>query len=51
MSTNDREAFRDVSLHVKDAMPQAFKDVTIIHPYIRKGNAKIFDSHKGIFLL
>ena len=51
MSTNDRETFRDVLLHVKEAIPQEFKDVAIINPYVRKGKAQIFGNHRGIFLL
>ena len=51
MSTNDRETFRVVLLHVKKAIQQEFKDVAIIHPYLRKGNAQICDSHRGTFLL
>ena len=32
----------------KKAIPQEFSDVAIIHPYIRKGNAQVCDSHRGI---
>ena len=35
----------------KEAVPQEFSDVAIIHPYIGKGNAQVCDSHRGIFLL
>ena len=35
----------------KEAIPQEFKDVAIIHPYIRKGNAQVCDNHRGISLL
>ena len=35
----------------KEAIPQEFNDVAIIHPYIRKGNAQVCDSHRGISLL
>ena len=33
---------------MKEAILQEFKDVSIIHPYIRKGNAQVCDSHRSI---
>ena len=35
----------------KEAIPQEFKDATIIHLFKRKGNPQICDNHRGIFLL
>ena len=35
----------------KEAIPQKFKDVAIIHPYIRKGKAQVCDCHRGISLM
>ena len=35
----------------KEAILQEIKDVAIIHPDIRKGNAQVYDSHRGISLL
>ena len=35
----------------KAAIPQEFKDVSIIHLYKRKGNAQVCDNHRGISLL
>ena len=33
------------------AIPQEFKDASIIHLYKRKGNAQVCDNHRGISLL
>ena len=35
----------------KEAIPQEFKDASIIHLYKRKGNAQDCDNHRGISLL
>ena len=35
----------------KEAIPQKFKDATIIHLFKRKGNPQICDNHRGISLL
>ena len=35
----------------KEAIPQEFKDETIIHLYKRKGNPRVCDNHRGISLL
>ena len=35
----------------KEAIPQEFKDATIIHLFKRKGNPEVFDNHRGISLL
>ena len=35
----------------KEAIPQDFKDASIIHPYKRKGNPQGCDNHRGISLL
>ena len=35
----------------KEAIPQDFKDASIIHIYKRKGNPQVCDNHKGISLL
>ena len=35
----------------KEAIPQDFKDATIIHLFKRKGNPQVCDNHRGIFLL
>ena len=35
----------------KEAIPQDFKDASIIHLYKRKGNPQVCDNHRGIFLL
>ena len=35
----------------KEAIPQEFKDVSIIHLYKRKGNPQVCDNHRGISLL
>ena len=35
----------------KEAIPQEFKDATIIHLFKRKGNPHICDNHRGISLL
>ena len=35
----------------KEAIPQEFKDATIIHLFKRKGNPQVFDNHRGISLL
>ena len=35
----------------KEAIPQEFKDASIIHLYKRKGNPQVCDNHRGIALL
>ena len=35
----------------KEAIPQDFNDVSIIHLYKRKGNPQVCDNHRGISLL
>ena len=35
----------------KEAIPQEFKDASIIHLYKRKGNPQVYDNHRGISLL
>ena len=35
----------------KEAIPQDFKDASIIHLYNRKGNPQVCDNHRGISLL
>ena len=35
----------------KEAVPQEFKDATIIHLFKRKGNPQVCDNHRGISLL
>ena len=35
----------------KEAIPQEFKDATIIHLFKRKGNPQVCDNHRGIYLL
>ena len=35
----------------KEAIPQDFKDASIIHLYKRKGNPEVFDNHIGISLI
>ena len=35
----------------KEAIPQKFKDATIIHLFKRKGNPQVCDNHQGISLL
>ena len=35
----------------KEAIPQEFKDATIIHLFKRKGNLQVCDNHRGISLL
>ena len=35
----------------KEAIPQEFKDATIIHLFKRKGNPQVCDKHQGISLL
>ena len=35
----------------KDAIPQEFKDASIIHLYNRKGNPQVCDNHRGISLI
>ena len=35
----------------KEAIPQEFKDATIIHLFKRKGNPQVCDNHRGITLL
>ena len=35
----------------KEAMPQEFKDATIIHLFKRKGDPQVCDNHRGISLL
>ena len=43
---------RVVSMHVeKEAIPQDFKDASIIHLNKRKGNPHVCDNHRGISLL
>ena len=32
----------------KEAIPQEFKDATIIHPFKRKGNPQVCEKHRGI---
>ena len=42
------------SFHImwrKEAIPQEFKDATIIHLFKRKGNPQVCDNHRGISLL
>ena len=34
----------------KEAIPQDFKDASIIHLYKRKGNPQVCDNHRGISL-
>ena len=35
----------------KEAIPQEFRDATIIHLFKRKGNSQVCDNHRGISLL
>ena len=35
----------------KEAIPQDFKDASIIHLYKRKGNPQVCDNHRGISLI
>ena len=35
----------------KEAIPQDFKEASIIHLYRRKGNPQVCDNHRGISLL
>ena len=35
----------------KEAIPQEFKDASIIHLFERKGNPQVCDNHRGISLL
>ena len=35
----------------KEAIPQEFKDATIIHLFKRKGNPQVYDNHRSISLL
>ena len=35
----------------KEAIPQEFKDASIIHLYKRKGNPQVCDNHRGISVL
>ena len=35
----------------KEAIPQEFKDATVIHLFKRKGNPQVCDNHRGISLL
>ena len=35
----------------KEAIPEEFKDASIIHLYKRKGNPQVCDNHRGISLL
>ena len=35
----------------KEAIPQDFKDASIIHLYKRKGNPQVCDNHRGVSLL
>ena len=46
MTENPSELF--YCMWRKEAIAQELKDVAIIHPYIRKGNARVCDSHRGI---
>ena len=39
------------SMWRKEAIPQEFKDASIIHIYKRKGNPQVYDNHRGISLL
>ena len=39
------------SIWRKEAIPQDFKDASIIHLYKRKGNPQVCDNHRGISLL
>ena len=39
------------NMWIKEAIPQEFKDVTIIHLFKRKGNPQVCDNHRGISLL
>ena len=34
----------------KEAIPQEFKDATIIHRFKRRGNPQVCDNHRGISL-
>ena len=35
----------------KEAIPQEFKDASVIHLFKRKGNSQLCDNHRGISLL
>ena len=35
----------------KEAIPQEFKDASIVHLFKRKGNPQLCDNHRGISLL
>ena len=35
----------------KEAIPQEFKDATIVHQFKRRGNPQVCDNHRGISLL
>ena len=51
-SSSCRETDRVISHYVeKEAIPQEFKDATIIHLVKRKGNPQVCDKHRGISLL
>ena len=39
------------SMWRKEAIPQDFKDASIIHLYKRKGNPQVCDNHRGISLI
>ena len=49
LQRNWQELFHIMSR--KEAIPQEFKDATIIHLFKRKGNPQVCDSHWGISLL
>ena len=36
---------------IKEAIPQGFKDTSILHLYKQKGNPQVCDNHRGISLL
>ena len=49
----DAEKLREL-FHImrrKDAIPQEFKDASIIHLFKRKGSPEVCDNHRGISLL
>ena len=45
------ELFHCMCMWRKEAIPQEYKDASIIHLYTRKGNPQVFENHRGIFLL
>ena len=49
MAENLKELFQ--CMWRKEAIPQDFKDASIIHLYKRKGNPQVCDNHRGISLL